>query len=288
VPTQDQLYAYKLRLIVNELAELPLVRHFAKPIYRRRFQQRSVDDISYFGAFDSFTQALAQVPPTVASSYDIEAAKHWYRERHDRIRVSDYPVVYWLSQLFASGQHWLFDLGGHTGVSYYGFRHYLKYPDRLRWVIHDTPAAMSAGREWATEHDPHGQLAFADSPEDADAQQILLTCGALQYLDYTLPELLARLATPPAHVLINLVPMHPGKAYVTLQNMGVAICPYRVMAVPAFVADMKALGYDMIDHWQSRERNLRVPFEPACTIGSYHGFYFRRDASGLAGKPQAG
>lgn len=286
MPVQSQLYAHKLRRVADELAELPLVRRFTKPIYRRLFQRRSVDGISYFGAFDSFAQALAHVPPTVASDYNIEAAKHWYRERHDRIRVSDYPVVYWLSQLFASGQRSLFDLGGHTGVSYYGFRRYLTYPDDLRWMIHDTPAAMSEGREWAAEHDPHRQLVFADSPETADAQQILLSCGALQYLDYTLPELLAKLAAPPAHVLVNLVPMHPGKAYVTLQNMGVAICPYRVMAVPAFVADMEALGYRVIDHWESRERNLRVPFEPACTIGSYHGFYFRCEAS--AGKPQTG
>lgn len=278
MPVQRQPYARKLRLIANEVAELPLVRSVAKPIYRRLFQRPSKDGLSYYGAFDSFAQALAQVPPTAVSGYNHESVKHWYRERHSRIRVSDYPVVYWLSRLFASGQHALFDLGGHTGVSYYGFRRYLSYPDHLRWTIHDTPSTVDAGRQWAVEHDPHGQLMFADSPKDADAQQILLTCGALQYLDYTLPELLGSLATPPTHVLVNLVPMHPSKGYVTLQNIGVAICPYRVMAVPAFVADMEALGYRTIDHWESHERRLRVPFEPACTIGSFHGFYFRREA----------
>ena len=286
VPVRSQSYARKLRLIANEVAELPLVRGIAKPIYRRLFQHPSQHN-SYYGAFDSFAQALANVPPTRASNFNNEEATRWYNDRHHQIRVSDYPVIYWLSQLFAAGQVSLFDLGGHTGVSYYGFRRYLAYPDRLRWTVHDMPATVNAGRQWASEHDPHRQLFFADSPTDANAQQILLTSGALQYLEYTLPELLGRLATPPVHVLVNLVPMHPSAGYVTLQNIGVAICPYRVMAVPEFVASMEALGYRTIDHWQSHERNLRVPFEPARNIESYHGFYFRREAPAPAGQSAA-
>lgn len=284
MPVQSQSYARKLRLIANEVAELPWVRGVAEPIYRRLFQRTVPIGNAYYGAFDSFAQALAHVPPTTASSFNTEAVKHWYIERHHQIRVSDYPVVYWLSQLFASGQISVFDLGGHTGVSYYGFRHYLAYPENLHWTIHDMPATVNAGRQWALEHDTHRQLSFADSPTDANAQQILLTSGALQYLDYTLPELLGRLATPPAHVLVNLVPMHPSTGYVTLQNIRVAICPYRVMAVPTFIAEMEALGYRTIDHWESQERKLRVPFQPARSIDSYHGFYFRRETPAHAGQ----
>ena len=105
---------------------------------------------------------------------------------------------------------------------------------------------------------------------------MLITCGALQYLDYTLPELLGRLPSPPTHVLVNLTPVHPRRGYITLQNIGKAVLPYRVMARPEFVAQMADLGYSLEDQWQSKERHLRVPFEPDCTLDHYAGFYFRR------------
>jgi putative methyltransferase (TIGR04325 family) len=185
--------------------------------------------------------------------------------------------VYWLGRLLAEGQRRVFDLGGHIGVSYYGFGNYLEFPDDLQWQVHDTPATMAAGREWARDHDPARRLGFADSPDAADGQDVLVASGVLQYLDYTLPELLGRLAAPPPHVLLNQTPMHPGKGYFTLQHIGIAICPYRVMAAPGFLADMQALGYRVVEHWEAYERHIRVPFEPQCSIDCYRGFYFRRE-----------
>src|SRR3546814_9716109 len=90
---------------------------------------------------------------------------------------------------------------------------------------------MAAGRRWAQGHDAERQLSFTDSVEHADGQDILLSTGALQYLDYTLPELLQRLRRKPRHVLVNLTPMHPDRSFFTLQNLSIAICPYRVMSV---------------------------------------------------------
>src|SRR5690606_31967817 len=161
-------------------------------------------------------------------------------------------------------------------VTYYGFRNYIDYPDGLRWTVHDVPDVMAAGAERAATHDPAGHLAFAPSRDDASGQDVLLTSGALQYLDYTLPELLATLPEPPPHVLVNLVPMHPSRGYFTLQNIGKAVLPYRVSHMPGFISRMEALGYRKRDQWHSEERNLRVPFEPDCRIDGYEGFYFQR------------
>ena len=61
-----------------------------------------------------------------------------------------------------------------------------------------------------------------------------------------------------------------------MQNIGRAVLPYRVMAVPEFVAAMEKLGYEIVDQWHTAERYLRVPFEPACRIDGYEGFYLRR------------
>lgn len=270
----------KLRAIGDAAAELPGLRRLAMPLYRRRFQRPFGDDNNYYGVYPTFADAQAaaralatrHLPPT----YDTEAAGRMYRDQLARIRVSDYPPVYWLSRLLAAGCRRVFDLGGNIGVSYYGFGHYLDYPADLRWQVHDVPAVMAAGRKWAAQHDPQQRIAFADSPDHADGADVLLSTGALQYLDYTLPQLLQRLPQPPPHVLVNLTPVHPSRGYFTLQNLTFAICPYRVMARPELVAGMESLGYRIVDEWNSRERGLKVPFEPSCTIDNYSGFHFRR------------
>ena len=278
--TRTDFLAARLQAVADAAAELPGLRHLARPLYRRRFQRPFGDDNSYYGVYGNFAEAEAaarelstrSLPPT----YDTEAAGRVYRDQLHRIRVSDYPLVYWLSRLLSEGRRRVFDLGGNIGVSYYGFGHYLDYPADLRWQVHDVPAVMAAGRKWAVQHDPQQRIAFADSPDHADGADVLLSTGALQYLDYTLPQLLQRLSQPPPHVLVNLTPVHPTRGYFTLQNVTFAICPYRVMARPELVAGMESLGYRIVDEWNSRERGLKVPFEPTCTIDNYSGFHFRR------------
>ncbi|MFC3549831.1 TIGR04325 family methyltransferase [Lysobacter cavernae] len=267
----------KLRRIANESAELPGLRWLAEPLHRRMFRRKRSGN-AYCGVYESYTQALASASALRAlpTTYDTDASPRMYRDRLEQVRVSDYPLLYWLSRLLATGQRRVFDLGGHIGISYYGFRRYLDYPADLRWQVHDMPSVTNAGRELARELDPSGRLEFTDAREDADDCDLLVTSGVLQYLDYTLPELLQTLDRPPRHVLVNLTPMHPSRGYFTLQNLGIAICPYRVCALPEFVAEMEALGYRLRDRWESFERQLRVPFEPSCTIDSYHGFYFTR------------
>jgi putative methyltransferase (TIGR04325 family) len=268
--------ALKLRHIANESAELPGVRLLGKPLYHRIFRRPYHGGNSYSGNYASYAEAKAAAPVTMPTTYAYAGTGGMYREQHERIRVSDYPLVHWLGELLRGGQRRIFDLGGHVGVSYYGFRRYLDYPVDMRWQVHDVPDVVEAGRQWATQNDPEARLQFTDARSDASGQDILLTSGVLQYLDYTLPELLQTLQDPPAHVLVNLVPMHPSRGYFTLQNIGKAVLPYRVMAIAEFVSAMEALGYVVQDQWHSAERYLRVPFEPGCNVDGYEGFYFRR------------
>lgn len=274
--------ARRLGNIANELAQLPGMRRLARPFYRRQFRNPFNDKVnSYYGVYRTYDEAAAAASAfasnALPASYDVRAASRAYRGQLDAIRVSDYPLVYWLARLFEQGCRQVFDLGGNIGVTYYGFDRYLRYPDDLRWQVLDMPVVMAAGRDWAREHDPAGRLGFAEAPEQADGADILLSSGALQYLDYSLPELLQRLARPPRHVLLNLTPVHPSRGYFTLQNLNFAVCPYRIMARPELVAGMEALGYRLVDEWRSQERNLSVPFETGYAIDNYSGFHFQRE-----------
>ena len=270
-----------LRRIAHDVAELPGIRALARPLYGHLFRRDVLPGNSYYGVFTSHAEAKANAPRTHATDFDLPESGDLYVDHHDSIRVSDYPVLFWLSRLLPTGLLSLFDLGGNIGTNYYGFQRHLDYPSDLRWIVHDLPAVVAAGREWAARNDGAGKLDFAASPEAADGCDILFCSGVLQYLDFSLPDLFRRLREPPRHVLINLTPLHPSRSFVTLQRVtrqgvGIANCPYTVTAVPEFIAAFQALGYAVVDHWQSLERHMRVPFEPALSIDSYHGFYLRR------------
>ncbi len=265
-----------LGTVALRAAELPGVQTIARPLYRQYFKRPYLQGNAYCGVYSSYSDAMSAAPATMPHTYDLQIAGRMYRSQLEQVRACDYPAMHWLSHALARGHRVIFDLGGHIGQAYYGFARYLDYPLEIRWRVHDVPAVTAAGRLWAQKHDPDGRLEFVDKPEDADGCGVLITTGALQYLEYSLYELLLRLAAPPEHVVVNLVPMHPEHGYFTLQNLGIAIFPYRVMCLPEFVEQMSALGYEAVDHWELPERNLRVPFEPDTSIGCYHGLYFHR------------
>src|SRR3546814_7773282 len=93
-------------------------------------------------------------------TYDQPAATCKYQS--EKVRASDYPVVYWLSRIFGEGNDKVFDLGGHLGQAYYGFSGYLEYPDGLEWRVQDVPAVVEAGRQSALTHDPDKRLTFTN------------------------------------------------------------------------------------------------------------------------------
>ena len=156
------------------------------------------------------------MPSSRSLGYDNEAAAAMYRERMRRVYISDYSVMFWLRRLFGSGCTSVYDLGGHIGIAYYADQRYLSYQEGLRWLVHDVPAVVKSGQVWAEEHDPQHRLIFSLHREDADGTDALLASGSLQYLDYTLADLLDVLARPPDHLLINLAPLHMTTAYFTV------------------------------------------------------------------------
>jgi putative methyltransferase (TIGR04325 family) len=254
----------------------------SRALYLRRFRRPFGDDNLYYGVYPDYATAQAAAEAlssrSLPASYDIEGAGRIYGDHLDKIRVSDYPLVYWLSRLIGAGARRIFDLGGNIGVSYYGFARYLDYPRDLEWRVHDLPHTRAAGEKHAKAHDARGLLRFAGSEAEADGHDVLVSTGTLQYLPYTLPELLGRLAHKPGHVLLNLTPMHAEREYFTLQNLCIAVCPYRILSAAALVQAMKASGYAEVDRWTSRERRLDIPFHPEAGLEGYSGFYFRRDS----------
>jgi putative methyltransferase (TIGR04325 family) len=261
----------------SRIAGAPGIRQWRERNYERRFlSHASLAHNLYRGTFPTFEDARASVPPAAPSGYDNQASAELYRERTHRIFINDYPAMFWLARLFEAGNTSVFDIGGHIGIAYYAYQRYLRYPDTLRWRVQDVPAVNAAGVAWADAHDAARHLSFADRPDDANGADILFAAGSLQYLDYTLAGLLARLQRPPPHLLLNSVPIHPTASYFTVQNMGTACCPYRITAEREFVDGLKAHGYALRDRWENHDRSCTIPFHPERSLDRYFGFLFSR------------
>lgn len=266
------------RSALDRAADWPLVRHWLEARYTRRFfSTATLMENLYRGVFPTFDAAQSSVPASRLSSYDNKASADLYRERTRRVYINDYPMMLWLSKFFEGGARTVFDLGGHVGIAYYSYQRFVHYPADLHWQVMDVPAVNDAGKAWAEDNDPSGRLSFTDQAQDADGVDIFFAAGSLQYLDYTLGDLLRRLRALPRHLLLNSVPIHTRDSYFTVQNMGTACCPYRVTAEREFLHDLKSLGYVMKDRWENPHRSCMIPFHPDHSLDRYFGFSFTRE-----------
>ena len=157
---------------------------------------------------------------------------------------------------------------------FYAYRKYLSYPPRLHWTVCEVSETAVAGRALAKQKGEN-QLAFTDRREEAEGVDLYFSAGALQYIEEPLADILRQLKAPPRHLLVQRVPLTEGRAFITLQNNGAWIVPYRVSNAQEFVSSILALGYELVDHWRI-PRSLDVIGDPGHRVENYRGMYFRR------------
>ena len=264
-----------IRASIDALGHLPAVRQWREARYTRQFfAHTSLMKNLYRGVYPTFAAAQASVESDHAVGYDNTSSADLYRDHTRHVYINDYPAMLWFSRLFETGSTSVFDLGGHIGLAYYAYQRYVHYPAGISWCVHDVPAVNAAGRAWAKEHDASNRLTFSDRVQDASGVDIFFAAGSLQYLDYSLAELLVKLPDKPKHLLLNSVPIHTRESYFTVQNTGIACCPYRITAEREFLDKLKALGYSMKDRWENPHRGCTIPFYPEHSLDRYFGFCF--------------
>jgi putative methyltransferase (TIGR04325 family) len=251
----------------------PLVRQVLEADYARSFARMPKNQ--FRGVYASFAEAAASIPAAAKIGYDHDELSELYRHRMDKANQSDYAVLFWLKGILDE-HSFVFDFGGHVGVSYHGWRTYLDYRDGMRWLVYDVPAIIKAGAQLARERPSNG-LTFTSHLGDARGCTVFLSAGALQYVDEGLPELLARIGSWPRHLIVNKLPLYDGPTFVTVQSTGRAFHPYRIFNRAEFVAAVTAHGYRVVDDWSNREQHCKIPFEPDRDIDAYSGYYFMRD-----------
>jgi putative methyltransferase (TIGR04325 family) len=260
---------------VDRFASLPPLLAWRRKRFNYVFERAPGTNL-FRGVYGSYEEAARAAPTTRPLGYNHPGAAQLYRERCKHIYPSDYAPLFWLSRLFSARQcHRIFDFGGHVGVSYYSYAQVLPYPQDLQWTVYDVPAVVARGREIAATEDVWGKLKFTETVADAAEADVLLAFGSLQYLQGSLGDELRGLHRTPPHVIVNMLPVHPAKTYFTVQDIGPAFCPYRIVAEPELLQDMQRMGYARVDCWENLDKHCQIHCEPQFSLDRYHGYYFR-------------
>ena len=219
------------------------------------------------GTYASFAEAREAIPSFSVDGFHSPASANILEDlRH--IYSSDYPVMFWMGRILPRARR-IFDFGGHVGLSFYAYQQYLPYPAGLEWTICDVPEAVRVGRELASLEQAEG-LHFTTSFDHAEGTDLLLAAGSLQFIEEPLWLQLDGLRNKPAHLVINKVPLSDGASFVTLQNIGQAMCPYRIFNRDEFRNGLEDAGYEIVDEWTNPDLSCSVPHR---TVPAFSGMY---------------
>lgn len=258
---------------MHRLKELASVRRLREERYERVFASPAAYGHCR-GVFASFSEALRSAPPSSRLGFDHAEFAGDLGERFATLLPHDYPVLFWLQRLIGDGTR-LFDLGGYTGGQYHVYRPYLRYPARFEWTVCEVPAVVEKGRALAKERG-YSQLRFTVRPADADGSDVLMSAGALQYIESpTLAQLLAAMKSPPKHLVLNKLPLQDGAPWVTLQNSGPVYVAHHVFNRAQLLSQLEALGYQLVDSWEVPGFSTEIPFRPDRSVPRFTGLYLR-------------
>jgi putative methyltransferase (TIGR04325 family) len=260
------------RKLFRALKNAPGVVALRRHRWDRDFASRTIGSC-FKGVYPDYGTALAAIPRNRAIGYDNPGSAAMYRERMLRVLATDYPVLYWLRPLLRPGLT-VFDLGGHVGVSFYSYSAFLGFPDDVDWLVCDVPAVTRAGAELARDRG-RPQIHFTNDRAAANGRDVYLAAGSLQYLDEHFASILARLTDKPAHIMVNMLPVHEEREFVTLNNIGAAICPYTIHHHRRFLERVCGVGYTLVDTWDNPGKVCHIPFFESYSTDLYVGAYFR-------------
>jgi putative methyltransferase (TIGR04325 family) len=254
------------------LRELPVLKPLFRWRYRQAFRsQRGTD--AWLGDFPSFSAAADAAPTTSPTGYATVDSAAMYDYMMARPSMRDYSVLFWLERVLSSVAS-VFDVGGHVGIKYYAFRDFLETGATLQWTVCDVPPVVAAGKARARELGAT-RLAFTTDFDDAAGSDVLLALGSLQYIEEPLAARLSRLPKRPPHIIVNQLPT-ADREVLTLQNIGIAYCPYRIERRGDLPSSLTPLGYEVVDSWQNPgEVRTEIPFADSATPIAWLGYCFR-------------
>lgn len=225
---------------------------------------------AFVGAYPDRDTAIAHVPAGMPDSYDHDEIAPVNFALMCETQVWDYPILFWLDRL-ALPSRTILDAGGHFGTKFIAFRDRIEL-DPLNWTVYDVPAIVRAARRLQADGVVPERIGFVDALTPALAPDILLASGLLQYLDIGFPDLVARLARPPRHILLNKVATTEGPTVVTLERIGTGRVPYTIRNRADFERSLAAMGYEIRDSWHIPSLARTIATHPELGASTSRGY----------------
>jgi putative methyltransferase (TIGR04325 family) len=265
----------KVRQLLEQCLALPGIRDVYGYLWFPRISN------GFRGVFETFEQAQQAISQHLPIGYDHTVAHRDSARNLNQLDPSDRPLLPYLETALI-GSNRVFDLGGSVGKGYYAYQCHIDYPPHMKWQVCEVSSAVEAGTQLAQEQGATN-LSFTTQKHAADGADVFITCGALQYIQLSLAEILTPLTAKPRHLFVARVPFYDGSGYITLQSILAsrrpyklaAICPYKIQNRDQFIGDLEALGYELVDSWK-KDRVCVLPFHPQRFVDAYHSFYFRQ------------
>lgn len=239
-----------------------LYKVFAKPLGYGAFK----------GVFSSFTEARKAIPKHAKQGYNHEKlANDYVRNLTLDLAQYDYPVLFWLNKILTPSDT-VFDIGGNVGTHYFKYEPHTIIKTIKSYTVADLPHIIEAGQKL----NQYSNLHFTSDINNAINADVLFTSGTLQYIEnFNLSSFIKQSAKLPAHLLINRLPLHPSKSFVTLQNGGLTYYPQYVFIYDLFIEELEKIGYIKVDEWIDYVDKVIIPFKPVHNKVIYKGFYFK-------------
>ena len=266
-----------LRQFLKGLIVIPPVQKTLHRIERSPLGFRALNALSGLGGvFPSVDQAWSVARRKRSRAHDDQETIKGNLTLSLKTRPSDYPVLYWLTQI-ANGGLTVFDFGGGAGQLFYQYSSFLRPGQVREWIVMDLPEVIATGTDVARQRGAQG-LRFSASLSESRGCDVFLASGAFHYWEQTIRDLAEQTEGLPDHVIINRSPFREkGDAFVGIQHGKSWAAPFLARTRAGIEREFRELGYELIDSW----RVLEKTFNPALLPGHkapYMGFYFRRRA----------
>jgi putative methyltransferase (TIGR04325 family) len=210
----------------------------------------------YRGRFRTSEEVRSSLPVSRRATYDDESLVSIGIESYSKIHIFDWPVVGFLQKLLRQNRlRTVTDFGGHVGVKFYAYRDMLDLPDDFRWQVVEVPAMVKEGRRRV----PEGvdALCFFERLEETEPCDVLLCSGSLQYVDWTIEEIIDRLPRKPSMVFVNKVPVSNGQGFFTMETF-VKSLPCHIFGNDELEKTRQRLGYKLETNWPIPHRDFVV------------------------------
>ena len=259
--------------VLDFIRTFPGILQWRKNKYKKKFSLNDNHNL-FYGVYKSFNDARTHIPSTKPVGYNHKAAANMYSNLVERIRLVDYPVIFWMNEIIDENSV-VFDFGGHIGIRFYSYSKYISFPEKFQWYVYDLPSIIKEGKKIAAEKGEE-RILFTDKINLSGKENIFFASGSLQYFEEPVYSIINKNNLSPKHVIINGFPLHEKHEFVTINNMGTAYCPYKIYNKDKFIKKMIENGYELVDIWNNtaRDKNCHIPFNDDYNGSIYYGLYF--------------